>query len=82
MTPTTVKGGKPFTVVVTLRLKSHLNIALLLHGKVVKSFNEGIRSGTVHKVITAPKKKGAYTVRVRASASGGTQTVNRNLKVT
>ena len=80
--PTTVKGGKPFTVVVTLRLTSHLNIALLLHGKVVKSFNEGIRGGTVHKAITAPKTTGGYIVRVKAIADGSTQTVDRNLKVT
>jgi len=82
LTPATVGAGHTFIVSVSLSTRSHVNISLLSHGTVLKSFNEGVRTGTVRQSIKAPAKKGGYTVRVKASANGANQTVNRILTVT
>jgi hypothetical protein len=80
--PKRVKHGKTFKVRVRLRTRAKLTIALLRHGRTVKKFNEGNRSGTVTQKVRAPRKKGKYVIRVTAVAPGITQTVSKSLRVT
>ena len=81
LVPKRVRGGHFFTVVVALKLRARVSISLLFHGRVVRSFNAGFRTGTVHQTIKAPLKKGLYTVRVKATAEGVTETIDRTITV-
>jgi len=79
--PARVRGGRFFTVVVAVSVRAHVSISLLFHSGVVRSFNEGFRTGTFLQTIKAPLKKGLYTVRVKATAEGVTETVDRPITV-
>jgi flagellar hook assembly protein FlgD len=82
--PGSVKAGKKFKVKVTLRYDvQSLTVAIKdKHGNVVSSVTISPASAGKHTVrITAPKKKGSYTLVVRATTSCGTETVTRRLKV-
>lgn len=82
--PGSVKAGKRFKVKVTLRYDvQSLTVAIKdKHGNVVSSVTIRPASAGKHTVrITAPHKKGKYTLVVRAKTSCGTETVTRQLKV-
>ncbi len=80
--PARVQHGHFFIVVVSLNLGSTVVITLLHKGSVIKTFNEGFRTGTFHQRIKAPDTQGLYALRVKATAPGVTpQTVNRSLTV-
>jgi hypothetical protein len=81
--PARVKAGNTFTVVVALNLRSKVVITLRFKGAVVRISNVGFKTGTFRQKIKAPAKKGAYTLRVRATAAkANTQIVNRGITIT
>jgi FlgD Ig-like domain len=82
--PGSVKAGRTFKVKVTLRFAVQSLTVLIKdkHGNVVRSVRISPASAGRHTVrITAPRKKGKYTLVVRAKTSCGTETVTRRLKV-
>jgi hypothetical protein len=82
--PGSVKAGKKFKVKVTLRYAVQSLTVLIKdkHGNVVKSATISPASAGKHTVrLTAPRKKGKYTLVVRAKTSCGTETVTQRLKV-
>lgn len=79
--PARVRHGHVFTVVVSLNVRSVVVITLRFKGSVVRSFNKGFQTGTFRQRITAPVTAGLYILRVKATAAGVTQTVNRKLTV-
>jgi hypothetical protein len=83
--PHHVKHGHTFVLKVELkvelRVRAHVKIFLLHNHTVIESFDEGTQTGTVKQRITAPHKKGEYTVEVRARRGGITETVNKTIRV-
>lgn len=82
--PGSVKAWKRFKVKFTLRY-SVQSVTILIkdkRGNVVKSVRISPVSAGKHSItITAPRKKGKYTLVVRAKTSCGSQSVSQRLKV-
>jgi hypothetical protein len=82
--PGSVKHGKKFKVKVTLRYGvESLTVKLRdKHGNVVKSVTISPASAGKHTFrFRAPRKKGKYTIVVKAKTSCGSETVKKRLRV-